>query len=100
MALKDTWTDLIDGTEVVPNSGDEISAEPINRIAHAVIELEDKEVPDTPTIEIDNEMSDTSENPVQNKVIKNYVDNITGDIDNALDEIIAIQNELIGGESV
>lgn len=52
------------------------------------------------TITIDTEMSDTSENAVQNKVIKKYVDDITGDIETALDNIIAIQNLLIGGGSV
>lgn len=93
-------------------------------------------------ITIDTEMSDTSENTVQNKVIKEYVDEETkhvvdyatnisssvdnrltdtmflmeeringkldlkadksdiGDIETALDSIIAIQNELIGGETV
>lgn len=33
-------------------------------------------------------------------VIKEYVDNLVGDIDTALDSIIAIQESLIGGESV
>jgi hypothetical protein len=45
-------------------------------------------------------MSDTSENPVQNKVVKGYVDGQIGDIETALDSIIAIQNSLIGGDSV
>ncbi len=49
---------------------------------------------------IDTEMSDTSENAVKNKVIKKYVDGITGDIETALDNIIAIQNSLIGGDGV
>ena len=40
MALKDTWVDLEEAIEGVPDSGDEASAEPINRIAHAVISLE------------------------------------------------------------
>lgn len=48
------------------------------------------------SIIIDTEMSDTSENAVQNKVIKAYVDGITGDIETALDNIIAIQNGLMG----
>ena len=37
------------------------------------IDLEDIEVIETPRT-VDTEMSDTSENPVQNKVIKSYVD--------------------------
>ena len=48
------------------------------------------------SIVLDTEMSDTSENAVQNKVIKAYVDGITGDIETALDSIIAIQNNLVG----
>ena len=51
-------------------------------------------------ITIDTAMSDTSENAVQNKVIKKYVDDMAGDIETALDNIIAIQNTLIGGGSV
>lgn len=89
-------------------------------------------------ISIDTEMSDTSENAVQNKVIKKYVDeqveglqfeierveseainqvnNVSarvsdnemrivfieeqvGNIDSALDNIIEIQNSLIGGDA-
>ena len=40
MALKDNWIDLEDAIEGVPNSGDDASAETINKIAHAVIDLE------------------------------------------------------------
>ena len=36
---------------------------------------------------IDGEMSDTSENPVQNKVIKQYVDNLVGNIETVLQTI-------------
>lgn len=42
------------------------------------LQLEDIEVIDAPRT-VDTEMSDTSENPVQNKVIKAYVDNSTAD---------------------
>ena len=59
MALKDTWVDKVDGV-------DDANAEDVNNIAHAVIDLEENN--------IDMEMSDTSENAVQNKVIKTYVD--------------------------
>ena len=51
-------------------------------------------------IAIDTEMSDNSENVVQNKVIKAYIDDITGDIETVIDNIIDIQNALIGGENV
>ena len=36
---------------------------------------------------IDGEMSSTSENAVQNKVVKAYVDGLIGDIDSILDTI-------------
>lgn len=71
MALKDIWKRLIDGES-------EISADDINNIADAVMELEEG----GSNITVDSEMSDTSENPVQNKIIKAYVDN---EIGNALE---------------
>ena len=40
MALKDTWVDLEDAIAGMPDSGDEVSAEPINNIAHSVIAIE------------------------------------------------------------
>lgn len=46
---------------------------------------------------IDTEMSDTSENAVQNKVIKEYVDNMAGDINTALDELHNYAQALISG---
>lgn len=52
------------------------------------------------SISIDSEISDTSENPVQNKVIKSYIDDITGDINKALEEIIAIQEGFIDKSKV
>lgn len=51
------------------------------------------------SITVDEQMSDTSENPVQNKVIKKYVDDNVGNIETALNSIIAMQNELIGGDA-
>ena len=42
MALKDSWTPLQDATSDVPDSGSDISVEPINAIADAVIELEEE----------------------------------------------------------
>lgn len=38
-------------------------------------------------IKVDSEMSDESENPVGNKVIKGYVDDKVGDINSVLDSI-------------
>lgn len=43
MALKDSWEDLQDATQGIAGSGDDISVEPINAIAHAVMELENQE---------------------------------------------------------
>lgn len=43
----------------------------------------------TPAI-IDTEMSDTSENTVQNKVIKSYIDSIVGDINSILATIVEV----------
>lgn len=67
MALKDIWQDLIDGES-------DIVVDDINNIAHSVIEIEDGLGEE---IIVDSEMSDTSENPVQNKVVKEYVDDLS-----------------------
>ena len=97
MALE--WTDKVGGVDYV-------LADDINSIASAVIKNEEEiknlksNSGSNVNITIDTEMSDTSENPVQNKVVKGYVDGQIGDIDTALDSIIAIQNSLIGGDSV
>lgn len=90
MALTNTWKPRIDGVDDADSSA-------VNEIADAVIELENKS--NNVNITIDTEMSDTSENAVQNKVIKAYVDGITGDIEIAIDNIINIQNSYIGGDS-
>ena len=42
MALKGNWKDLQDAIQGVADSGDDASSEPINRIAHAVIEIEEQ----------------------------------------------------------
>lgn len=80
MPLKNNWTDIIDGqTEIV--------GENINIIAHAVIELEEN--PESGgSILVDIEMSDTSENAVQNKVIKAYVDETKTELQAYLNEQI------------
>lgn len=51
------------------------------------------EISDGADVTVDNAMSDTSENAVQNKVIKAYIDGLIGDIDAAMEEI----NGVIGG---
>lgn len=45
----------------------------------------------TPTVDM--VMSDTSENTVQNKIIKAYIDGLVGDVDTAINQI----NSIIGG---
>lgn len=86
MALKDIWTDLQDSVVGEPDSGSEISVEPINDIAHAVIDLEENGT--GASIILDTEMSDTSENAVQNKVVKDYVDKTKTELQSYLDEQI------------
>jgi len=49
------------------------------------------------SLEIDSKMSDTSENAVQNRVIKNYVDELVGDIDYVLEELHNYAQSLISG---
>lgn len=44
MSLTETWKDLEDAVVSVPDSGSEISVEPINAIAHAVIDNENNKV--------------------------------------------------------
>jgi hypothetical protein len=42
------------------------------------------------TILVDTEMSDASENAVQNKVIKSYIDDLVGDINTILDSLVEV----------
>ena len=163
MALKDNWKDLENGIEGVPDSGDDISVEPINAIAHAVIEIEENGAGGS-SIEAENPVfsgtltidgveiyrDDSFEEKVvverpassngapssafsfgydqaflsgnelyhngnlknlaaqgnaldeieKNAFMKNTgLDVVVGDIDTAIDEIIEIQNTLIGGDA-
>jgi S-adenosylhomocysteine hydrolase len=80
MALQ--WVDKRNGI-------DEILAEDINHIANAVIEAQEKlENLETPDVDLSNYYT------------KEEIDNKVGDIETALDNIIAIQENLIGGGSV
>lgn len=79
MALKDIWKDLQNAIEGVPNSGDDISADDINNIAHAVIDLE-------------NDDGDES------LATKEYVDSAIGDVETSLENIIAKYG--LGGDDV
>ena len=80
MSLKETWKNKTDGV-------DDVLADDINDIAQAVIELEANGAGGDGII-IDTEMSDTSENAVQNKVIKAYVDGTKNDLEAYIDETI------------
>jgi hypothetical protein len=80
MSLKENWKDKVDGV-------DDIMADDVNSIAHAVIEIEENGASGDEIV-VDDIMSDVSENPVQNKVIKNYVDSTKTDLQKYLDEQI------------
>ena len=65
MALRYDWTPK--------TNNDSVEAEDINTIAEAVIELENNP-PSGGGVVVDSQMSDKSTNPIQNKVVKKYVD--------------------------
>ena len=130
MSLKDNWKDLEDAIAGVENSGTDVSVEPINRIAHAVIAneeniqgLETSGISKSPYIgengnwfEWNSETKQFLDTGVKAKgedgytpvkgtdywteedkaEIKAYVDEEVGDIDKALEEIIALQESFIG----
>lgn len=73
--LKDTWTNKVDGVDI--NSADDI-----NQVAQAVIDLENKKV----EITVDDELNETSVNPVQNKVITAKINDANNKAQTALDD--------------
>jgi S-adenosylhomocysteine hydrolase len=76
------WKDKQDGV-------DEILAEDINAIAKAVIEAQEElENLETPDVDLSNYYT------------KEEIDNKVGDIETALDGIITLQENLIGGDTV
>lgn len=116
MALKDNWTDLEDAIDGVPDSGSDITVEPINAIAHAVIDLEKNSggqvdlsnyytKPETQmlidtqdhatTLWVNNELRILKEDADATYATKEEV----GNIEDAITEIIALQNSYIGGEA-
>ena len=71
----------------------------VDIVADEGISVDDTEtgkikIKSTATITVDTEMSDTSENPVQNKVVKGYVDNAASDIS---DEVVNKLDTVNGG---
>lgn len=66
-----------------------LSDEEMDHIANLVLQ----NLPDRGAVVVDDKISETSTNPVQNKIIKAYVDGLFGDVESAVAEI----NTLIGG---
>ena len=56
-------------------------------------------VKDYVDIDVDAELSDTSENPVQNKVIKSYIDNAVQNVEIDVDDALSGESKSGGGES-
>jgi hypothetical protein len=128
--LKDTWKDLENYIEGVPDSGEMASADDINNIAHAVIDIENNKttsISENPSntkyptekavadyvknngssgggIDVVDNLTSTDKDKAlsanMGRELKEQIDNKMGDIETALDSIIAIQNKLIGGGSV
>ena len=70
MSFNFSWTNKKDG--------DDIYAEHVNSLADGIKETQ--EAVENISIDIDAEMSDTSTNAVQNKVVKTYIDESVGDV--------------------
>ena len=71
----------------------------INDPQHDVLTDLIEQVESLSPAEMDTELSETSENPVQNKAITLALNSRMGDIETALDSIIAMQEGLIGGDA-
>lgn len=103
MALKDNWVDLEDVVEGVPDSGSDITVEPINKIARAVIALEAalKELSDAGiTVDLSNyytkaETIQFVDN--QGFATRLYVDNETRLINETINSALGDIETLLGG---
>jgi hypothetical protein len=84
MAFKDTWKPRIDGVDVADSSA-------VNEIAEEVIRLAENQSSGGVT----QEEFQLRIEPIENDI--NDIYDEIGKIDTALDSILAIQNELIGG---
>ena len=90
MSLKNNWKPKTDD--------DYVEAEDINFIADSVIELEENAssggvTPDGTPIIIDDEMSPTSENPVQNKVVMQYIVERDTELQGAVSHFANVAND-------
>ena len=74
MSFNFSWTNKKDG--------DDIYAEHVNSLADGIKETQ--EAVENISIDIDAEISDTSTNAVQNKVVKTYIDESVGDVETAI----------------
>ena len=83
MSLKDIWNDLINGES-------DINAEDINNVAHAVIDLEENSGNGGSVIDSYTKIESDEKYATKEEV---------GNINEALDAIIAIQDALIGGDA-
>lgn len=88
MAFKDTWKDLQDAVQGIPDSGDDASAETINDIAHAVIDLEDnvnrKEDVSNKVTEISKNATDEQYPSAKAVYDEIYTGEIKGQVDSAV----------------
>ena len=89
MSLKNNWKPKTDD--------DYVEAEDINFIADSVIELEKKTpsggvTPDGTPIIIDDQMSPDSENPVQNKVVMQYIDEKDTVLQGTVSHFVSVAN--------
>lgn len=92
MALKDRWKDKIDGEDYV-------MADDVNAIAQAVIELEST-IEDGSNITMDSELSLTSENPVQNKIVAQEFKAFNEAIGDTNRRVSALESGGVGGGGV
>lgn len=90
MALKDTWVEKKDGVDI--NSADDI-----NQVARAVIDLENKPDP-AAKIDIVQETGDSTVSVMSQKATTIEIDALKTDITDLKDALIGV-SDLIGGDA-
>ena len=95
----------VDTIEITPAQSLPIGGSAGQVLAKRSDESFDAEWVDAPTpsveIEVDPTMSETSTNPVQNKVVKSYIDNAIGDVESnqiEVEEVTSLPNSPMKGE--